>query len=231
MTVITTAGHLGAQSMPSVQKKLKKELRTAKMRKTATALLLIAPLAIFLLMTFVAPIALLLKRAIDNQEISSTLPHTISALAGWDHQSLPSDQAYEALALDLAIAQEKSNIGGLARRMNIELPGARSVVMKTSRSISLFSREMKPFSALELKNELVKIDAHWGQLEYWNLISRNSAPYSPYYLLASLDLRLDAAGDIVQADDGASIYRTIFSRTLWMSTVVTICTRPPATGR
>ena len=110
---------------------LKRELHRAQMRKRATAIALIAPLMIFLLVTFVAPIAILLKRAVENPEVATVLPKTVQALEGWDRKDTPSEIAYAALADDLAIAKEQNIAGTLARRINSEIPGARSVVMKT----------------------------------------------------------------------------------------------------
>jgi len=63
---------------------LKRDLRAAETRKRLTALALIAPLAIFLLITFVAPIVVLLQRAFQNPEIVTALPSTVAALAAWD---------------------------------------------------------------------------------------------------------------------------------------------------
>src|SRR5450830_2032696 len=116
---------------------LKRDLRAAETRKRLAALLLIAPLAMFLLLTFVAPIAMLLVRAVENPEIASTLPHTVAALSKWDRKSAPPEQAYVALTQDLLKARQDSTAGPLARRINTELSGARSLVMGTARVLPL----------------------------------------------------------------------------------------------
>src|SRR5439155_9753295 len=120
-----------ALAKPAVSQ-LKRDLHKALLRKRIAALALIAPLAIFLLVTFVVPIAVLLTRAIANPEIASTLPHTVAALAGWDRKSVPPERAFAALADDLAKAKADNTTGTLARRINAELPGARSVRLKTA---------------------------------------------------------------------------------------------------
>ena len=97
---------------------LKRELHRAQLRKRAAAIALIAPLMIFLLVTFVAPIAILLKRAVENPEVATVLPRTVQALEGWDRKDTPPDAAYAALADDLAIAKEQNIAGTLARRIN-----------------------------------------------------------------------------------------------------------------
>src|SRR5579872_1712402 len=177
---------------PQPNTQLKRELRQAMFRKRTAALALIAPLAIFLLLTFLVPIAMLLKRAVENPEIATTLPHTVAALTNWDRKSAPPDAAYAGLASDLLQAKEDSSAGSLARRLNSEISGARSIIMKTARALPLLDADGKPLPATQIKQALIDIDEQWGQLPYWQVIAKNGAPYSPYYLLAALDLKQDA---------------------------------------
>lgn len=218
-----TEADRNAHAEPAPQQ-LKRDLRAAETRKRLAALLLIAPLAIFLLLTFVAPIAMLLVRAVENPEIASTLPHTIAALSKWDRKSTPPDQAYVALTQDLLKARQDSTAGPLARRINTELSGARSLVMGTARVLPLRDADGKELPAAQIKDALIALNPQWGELDCWQVIARNGSIYSPYYLLASLDMKQDAVGSIIQADPEASIYRAIFGRTLWMSAVVTLFT-------
>jgi putative spermidine/putrescine transport system permease protein len=203
---------------------LKRDLRAAETRKRLGALALIAPLAIFLLLTFVAPIVFLLQRAIENPEIAGTLPHTVTALAKWDRKSMPPEQAYVALSTDLLKAREDSTAGPLARRMNSELAGSRSLIMGTARALPLLDSAGQPLTQpAQIKAALIELNEQWGQPESWQVIAKNGARYSPYYLLASLDLKQDAFGAISAVDEQSAIFRNIFGRTLWMSLVVTLC--------
>jgi putative spermidine/putrescine transport system permease protein len=202
---------------------LKRELRNAHLRKRGTALALIAPLAIFLLITFVVPIAVLLQRAVENPEVASTLPNTVAALAQWDRKSIPPVPAYIALANDLSNAKADNRAGTLARRMNSEISGARSVVMKTARAMPLMGADDKPLPAEQIKQALIDLDEQWGQPEYWQIIAKNGSLYSPYYLLASLDLKQDVFGNVHNADESMSAFRRIFSRTFVISLVATLC--------
>lgn len=59
---------------------------SAKNKAQLRALLLVAPLLIFLLLVFVLPIALLLTRAVDNRAASAALPYTMSALSGMNNR-------------------------------------------------------------------------------------------------------------------------------------------------
>ncbi|KIF83908.1 polyamine ABC transporter substrate-binding protein [Noviherbaspirillum autotrophicum] len=201
---------------------LKRELHRAQLRKRLSAMALIAPLMIFLLVVFVAPIAILLKRAVENPEVADTLPNTVVALKGWKRTGTPPDAAFAALATDLAVAREHSTAGNLARRINSELPGARSVIMKTARAMPLQGADGKPMTPGETRQALIEIDEQWGKPEYWQAIAKNGSRYSPYYLLASLDLRQDSMGNIVRVDEEQSAYQQIFVRTFVISLGVTL---------
>ncbi|KAF1048459.1 MAG: Putrescine transport system permease protein PotH [Herbaspirillum frisingense] len=224
---MTTIATRPAAAMPLAEptpQQLRRDLRAAQTRKRLGALALIAPLAIFLLLTFVAPIVALLQRAVENPEVAATLPHTVAVLARWDRKAALPDQAYAALADDLARAKEDSTAGQLARRINIEIPGSRSLIMGTARAMPLRDADGKPLAAAEAKQAIIGINPQWGEPDIWRVIAQNGSPYSPYYLLASMDLRQNVYGDIEQASPDASIYRAIFGRTLWMSGVVTVIT-------
>ncbi|MRT29534.1 ABC transporter permease [Herbaspirillum sp. CAH-3] len=222
---MTTIATRSAAAMPLAEpdpQQLKRELRAAQTRKRLGALALIAPLAIFLLLTFVAPIVALLQRAIENPEVATTLPQTVAVLSKWDRKSALPDQAFSALAEDLARAKEDTTAGNLARRLNIELSGARSLVMGTARAMPLRDADGKALSPAAAREAIIALNAQWGQPEVWRVIAQNGSVYSPYYLLASLDLRQNVFGDIEAAAPESAIYRTIFGRTLWMSAVVTL---------
>src|SRR5690606_36659064 len=57
---------------------------------------------------------------------------------------------------------------------------------------------------------------------YWQAIRRNSSHLTPYYMLASLDHRIDDLGEIAPAAPDQAIYLDIFDRTLWMGAVITV---------
>ena len=224
---MTTIATRSAAAMPLAEpdpQQLKRELRAAQTRKRLGALALIAPLAIFLLLTFVAPIVALLQRAIENPEVAATLPQTVAVLSKWDRKSALPDQAFSALAEDLARAKEDTTAGNLARRLNIELSGSRSLVMGTARAMPLRDADGKALSPAAAREAIIALNAQWGQPDVWRVIAQNGSVYSPYYLLASLDLRQNVFGDIEAAAPESAIYRTIFGRTLWMSAVVTLIT-------
>ncbi len=203
---------------------LKRELRAAQARKRATALLLIAPLAIFLLLIFVVPIAALMTRAVQNPEVANALPKTVAQLSGWDLKSEPPAGAYSALAADLAAAQNGEVMGSLARRLNVEIPGYRSLVSKTARALPFADDAGHPLalSPEQVRAKLIDLDGRWGEARYWRAIAKNGSRYSPFYLLASLDHRQDAFGHIERIDPDQRIYLSVFGRTFVIGAVVTL---------
>jgi len=218
VTTITIA----ADPAPESTNKLKRELKAAEAKKRAMALLLIAPLALFLLMIFVVPIGALLTRAVQNPEIATALPHTITALRDWDRKSVPTDAAYAALATDLTAVADGEAMGALARRLNTEIPGYRSLVAKTARAMPLNDDAGHALPPAQVKAKILEVDERWGDAKYWQAIAKNGSTISPFYLLASLDHKQDAFGHIIPTDPEQQIYLAVFSRTFVIGFAVTV---------
>jgi putative spermidine/putrescine transport system permease protein len=220
MTTVPPVADTGGESTA----RLKRELRVAQAKKRTMALMLIAPLAIFLLLIFVVPIAALLTRAVQNPEVATALPKTITALRGWDRKTAPPDAAYVALTQDLLAVQDGEAMGALARRLNVEIPGYRSLVAKTARAMPLADDDGHPLTLTpaQTRAKLVELDDRWDDVSYWRAIAKNSSRISPFYLLAALDHRQDAFGNIHPADSDHQIYLEVFARTFTISVFVTI---------
>ncbi|MFP3890618.1 ABC transporter permease [uncultured Ralstonia sp.] len=215
---------IAAESVPESTAKLKRELKSAEARKRAMALALVAPLAIFLLLIFVVPIGALLTRAVQNPEVADALPKTVVALGSWDRKSPPADAAYAALAADLTTVSEGEAMGALARRLNTEIPGFRSLVAKTARAMPLVDDQNHALAPAQTRAKLLELDERWGDPTYWQAIAKNGSRTSPFYLLAALDHRQDAFGHIEATDPDEQIYVTVFGRTFVISAMVTLFT-------
>ncbi|MBO2955488.1 ABC transporter permease [Burkholderia pseudomallei] len=212
---------IATQSAPPTQS-LRRELKAAEARRRTMALLLVAPLAIFLLLVFVVPIGALLTRAVQNPEIATALPRTVAALSNWDRKAAPADAAYAALAADLTQVADGEAMGALARRLNTEIPGYRSLVAKTARAMPLTDDANAPLAPAQTRAKLIELDERWGDAAYWQAIAKNGGRYSPFYLLAALDHKQDGFGSIVPADPNQSIYLAVFGRTLLIGFAVTL---------
>ncbi|WP_223510819.1 MULTISPECIES: ABC transporter permease [unclassified Pseudomonas] len=183
------------------------------------ALLLIAPLFLFLLGTFIMPLSGMLKLAVDDRETATLLSRTMSALKGWDKRTLPSDAAYEALVADLRQAQQDKTLGTIARRINYDTPGLRSLISNSARKLATSEAGNGTW-----QQRLTAIDPQWAKLEPWIAIERARGPVTDLYLLTALDLKRDAQGQIVQVDEGQSNYLDILGRTFGISLSVTLIT-------
>jgi len=216
--MVASANTLDGNAVPVLDRGLKQQLARAGRRSRMTALGLVLPLLAFLMLTFVVPIAMLLWRSVDNPEVVRALPGTVTAIAQWDGKALPPEPVYRALTDDLtALRGNTSSSGELAKRLNLELPGYRSLLAKTTRAMPLQA-------AGTYQQALEGIDARWGDPAYWQVIRRNSSAITPYYLLAALDHRIDELGEIAATTPDQAIYLDVFGRTLWMGAVITfIC--------
>ena len=187
-------------------------------RKRVRAMALTIPLLVFLALTFLVPLGALLVRAVENPEVADTLVHTGRALSGWDRKALPTDEAFKALVTDLNAIPETAQAGVLARRLNTEVSGARSLIMNTYRA----KLDIAAMNGPQVKEALLAQDPRWGELPYWWAIAKNSSRWTPDYLLTSLDLKRDAQGDIVKVGPEEAAFSAILVRTFSISAVVTL---------
>lgn len=206
-----TAAVAGIEDMRSA-------LRRDARRRTAAALVLTLPLLAFLLFTFIVPIGALLLRAVDNPEIARALPGTIAALRGWDRESRPPAAAYAAIVADLQALREQSDAGTLARRLNTEVGGARSLVMNTWRALPLPATT----DAAQVHAQLIGIDPRWDEPWIWQAIAKNGSRLTPDYLLAAVDLRRTIEGSVVSVDADRSAFRRILMRTFSIAAIDTV---------
>lgn len=195
---------------------LKQRLARAERMNRLKSLALILPLLAFLVLTFLVPIAALLYKSVSNPEVVRSLPLTVEAISAWDGKSLPADAVYKALSQDLAEARRNQTIGDLSKRLNMELAGYRSLMAKTARKLP-FKEEPASY-----KDAMEQLDERWGDPAYWQVIRRNASSYTPYYLLAALDHRIDDLGEVARATPDQAIYLDIFARTFWMGAVITV---------
>ena len=195
---------------------LKKRLRRAERRRNLLFGALILPLALVVLVAFIWPIGSLLTIGVDNPEIHDNLPRTLAALEDWDGRAPPAEAAFRALADELAAAKGSPAIAAIAKRLNREDAGYRSLVMKTAHKLPLDP-------AVPAREALLAIDAQWGEIATWQAIHRAGGALTPFYLLAAIDRTIDADGNIVAAPADERIYVDVLLRTFWMSLVVTVC--------
>jgi putative spermidine/putrescine transport system permease protein len=196
---------------------LRRQLARAGRARQWRAFALTVPLLVFLLATFLVPIAALLKRAVENPEVADALPRTVAALQAWPREGVPAPEAFAALVADLAALPDSADAGALARRLNSDTPGARSLVMSTYRALPIAGT-----SAAEVQAGLLALDERWGDTRFWLSIAKNGARWTPDYLLAAVDLQRDAQGAVQRMPPEQRAFGRILLRTFEISAVVTL---------
>ena len=184
-------------------------------RRAAFSLAL--PLLVFLIVTFIAPILLLLWTAVENPEPKAVIPKTLAALQAWDGKAVPDEALFAVFAKELAEAQAARQAALLGKRLNYELPGMRSRVVSAARMA--VANPAGPY-----REKFLALDAEWGSPALWQVIRRNGASLTPLYLLTALDLQQSPDGGVAQVEADQRIFMTILGRTLMVAFTVTALT-------
>lgn len=165
---IADAAHTGpmlAADGTPLKKSLNRALRLQKMR----ALALIAPLLIFVLVTFIAPIADMLFRSVENEIVSETLPSTTQMLVEWDAEGteIPGEPIFEALYDDMFFAKQAKLHTRLGSRLNYELTGVSSLFRKSGRKVEGMGEVYQ--------DQFEDLDAFWKTNENWTSFMASDA--------------------------------------------------------
>ncbi len=201
---------------------LKISLKRSLRRKKRNALLLVAPLFLFILITFLMPIFSMLFKSVENGMTQEILPTAAPLLLKWDPKSgkLPDEAVFKAFITDGKVAAKAKTINRLGKRLNYEKSGTSSLFRKTGRQL----RKLKPAELTgTYQQALVKIDKKWGKIETWQLIYRQSGLYTKSHFLSAVDMKQDVDG-VKWKDEDSQIYLNLFKRTLWLSFLITFLT-------
>ena len=147
---------------------LKQSLSRALRRQKLRALLLVAPLLVFVMLTFVLPIGNMLFRSVENDIVSNIMPYSVNALQNWaaSPNTLPDEATFKAAFYDLSAATQAKEHTKLGTRLNYEQTGIASTFRKSGRAISKPGRS--------LAKELDAIDPRWKKAEtFFELFNAN----------------------------------------------------------
>jgi len=181
-------------------------------RSRVRALLLIAPLFLFLALFFLWPLGTMLSQSVSDPAVVRVLPRTAVSLADWDGESVPNAAAQRAFADDISAATDDMAVGDMVRRLNSAQSGFRSLMNKTLPAV----RE-------DPGTDLQALDRKWSNPAYWRAIADALSPLTTRNLLGAVDLERDSAGKVVRMPAGTSANGEIILRTLWVSALVTLC--------
>ncbi|MGI9371001.1 MAG: ABC transporter permease, partial [Hyphomicrobiales bacterium] len=194
---------------------LKTKLARATRRQKMRALALVAPLFLFVLISFLVPIALMLMRSVSAPEFGQIMHRTAGVLSQWDGKGVPEEAAWKALVEDLTEARANQTIGKAATAVNYELPAARSLFIKSA-------RKAKSITAAPYKDALIKIEKKWDDPKVWALMKQLAPPTTARFYVSAVDRQYDEDGSIVMRPEQQQIYIPLFIRTMWMSLTVTL---------
>lgn len=207
---------MDVQALPNDVAELKRRLRLSELRQRLRAYALIAPLFLFTLLTFLVPIGMMLFNSVDDPVVTNAMPRFTMLLRTMPvSEDIPGEQTFAALAEDMKLAVEEQNASKVASRLNFEQSGLRTLFMKTSRRVGAI--DQGPWKPIFLD-----IDPAWGESKVWSVLRRTSRAYTGDYYLHALDLDRNERGAVVRAEPDNRLYLDVFSRTLWVSLLVTL---------
>ena len=198
-------------------KPLAKALARSSRRARRRAFLLVLPLLLFILITFVVPIGQMLQRSVKNDGFSANMPQLSAWFAENPRGAEPDEAAWGALAADLKASADARSIGIVGTRINYDMPGTRSLFTSAGRKLR---------AGLEppYREAMLEVDQKWGDPKLWSVMRQASSPYTGNFYLAAADRTRNDAGEIVQAPQQQRVYLMLFGRTFWLSLVITCTT-------
>jgi len=194
---------------------LEESLRKTERKNKIKAFLLVAPLLLFLIITYVFPIGEMLFRSVDDRTVTEWLPKTFKAMEQWNGKELPPEEVFEAFYLDYKNLVKEKNHGKLQTQLNYTKNGFKSILKK-------LARKMKKFEEGNYKEQIMGVHKRWANVEYWRAIKRRAPAFTYSKYLKGMDMYENEEGKIVQVEESRRIHKILWLRTLKIALVVTI---------
>ena len=197
---------------------LEESLKKAERKNKIKAFLLVCPLLLFLIITYVFPIGEMFTRSIDDKMITNMLPNTFKSMESWDGQDMPEESVFENFYIDFKKLVENKEHGKLAQRLNKEKNGFNTILKKLFRQI----QRNKIDENGSFKEQITSLHKRFNNVEYWRAIKRTAPPYTMAKYLKGMDLFIDENGGIAQVEEDRRIHRILWLRTLEIAFFVTV---------
>lgn len=193
---------------------LKAALAEAQVRAKRRAFLLVLPLLLFVLLTFLIPIGYMLKRSFEHDGFASSAPALVAWFAANPdfNPADPPEEAYAALVQDLARMQTEKTTGVAGTRINYSVPGTISLFKKGARE----AKDLAP----PFKESLVAVDADWAMPALWRGMASASHVYTAEFYKVASDMKLNDDG-WARGEDNERIYLYLFGKTFLISAIIT----------
>jgi putative spermidine/putrescine transport system permease protein len=185
---------------------LEVSLKKAERKNKIKAFLLVAPLLLFLLITYIFPIGRhAYMRSVDDKMVTEMLPKTYKAMEKWDGKELPSEEVFEAFYLDFRQLVDEKREGKLSTQLNYTKNGFKSIIKK-------LRRKSKSFEEGNYKEQIMAVHKRWADVEYWQAIKERAPAYTAQKYLKGMDMYKNASGEIVSV----SMKIEEFTEYLWL---------------
>lgn len=190
-------------------------------RRKFIAFAFVAPLIIFVLIAFVAPIGTMLYRSVYHPTVAQLIPDTLEALSGWDEtgSELPDQTILNIFSVELQHLAKERRSGKLAEEINRALPGSSSVIKSSARKLKKLDPELL---ASEGGAKLLSLKPQWHKVEIWREMKKSGAIFTDGFYLTALDLMRSPEGNIVPRD--TQIYIKLYLKSLKIALLITFLT-------
>ena len=199
---------------------LKVSLRKTERKNKIRAFLLVFPLLLFIIVTFVVPIGDMLLRSVDDSQINNVYAKTFEEYNKWDseNEELPPEAVYEAIFNDIHYG-DKVQVGKALTRMNYSKSGWKSLIKKTRRAIKKIVKSGElPTS---YKETMISIHEGWGDRLFWVSMKQMVNERTAIYYWNAIDRTYDIDGNVIMQDEKRRMYIKTWIRTFKVSVYVT----------
>ena len=199
---------------------LKVSLRKTERKNKIRAFLLVFPLLLFIVVTFVVPIGDMLLRSVDDSQINNVYAKTFEEYNKWDSENdeLPPEAVYEAIFNDIHYG-DKVQVGKSLTRMNYSKSGWKSLIKKTRRAIKKIVKSGElPTS---YKETMISIHEGWGDRSFWVSMKQMINEKTAIYYWNAIDRTYDIDGNVIMQDEKRRMYIKTWIRTFKVSIYVT----------
>ena len=121
------------------------------------AFLLVSPLLLFVVVTFAVPIGQMLYSSIYNPIFAQNMPRVTAYLKANPVTGVPGEEAFAALAFDLADARKNRTAARVGVRINYARAGSTSLFKSTARKVAKFTSPPYKEKFLNFHNQQIKI--------------------------------------------------------------------------
>ncbi|MGP3712599.1 hypothetical protein ACS5UA_17350 [Brucella sp. RRSP16] len=171
----------------------------------AALVCLAVPLIIYIFL-YLVPIGSIISLSLDNRELSGSLVNFSNA------DSKDRNAQAAALVADMR-SMDSSQQAAVARELNQELSGFRTLFLKTARAVDTIEPDL---------TGLTGFDPRWNEEKYWAVIAQNSDRISFRHFERATGFKVNEEGRLTTGGD--DIYLQIMWRTLAIAIQVTLVT-------